>query len=156
VPERARTPHRGSRQLLPNRRRVGPIPLSVAAQHGNVSVAQHGAVDVVVVQLVGLGDQHKSRNPFPDRRGRKQVACQRGGATLVVVAAELVVGVVEPRGELDGLPVEVDARLGQQSDRIEHLVQVSDRAVLAVRLRPAGQQVLSQFLGQVRVDLNPC
>jgi hypothetical protein len=26
---------------------------------------------------------------------------------------------------------------------------VSDRVMLAVRLRPAGQQVLSQFLGQV-------
>jgi hypothetical protein len=50
---------------------------------------------------------------------------------------------VEPCGELDGLPVELDARLGQQPDRVEHLVQVSDRVMLAVRLGPAGQQVLS-------------
>jgi hypothetical protein len=56
---------------------------------------------------------------------------------------------MEPRRELNGLPVEVDAGLGQQSYRIEHLAQVSDRVMLAVRLRPAGQQVLPQFLGQV-------
>ena len=70
---------------------------------------------------------------------------------------------MEPRRELDGLPVEVDAGLGQQSDRIEHLVQVSDRVMLAVRLRPAGNRssrsssVKCAATSPVfhRVDLNP-
>jgi hypothetical protein len=57
---------------------------------------------------------------------------------------------VEPRGELQRFTVELDAGLGQPSDGVEHFVQVSDRVMLAVGLRPAGKQVLSQFLGQVR------
>ena len=36
-----------------------------------------------------------------------------------------------------------------RADRIQHLVQVADGVVLAVRLRPTGQQVLAQFLGQM-------
>ena len=76
----------------------------------------------------------------------------------------VVDGVVEPSGELDGFPVEHDAGVGQQCDRSEHLVQVSERVLPAMRLRPARQQVLSQFPGQVRgqisvlhrLDLNRC
>jgi len=85
----------------------------------------------------------------PDRRRRQQFARQVGGAVLVVVAADFVDGVVESRGELDRLTVELDARVRQQPDRVEHLVQVGDGVMLAVRLRPTSQQVLSQFLAQV-------
>jgi len=56
---------------------------------------------------------------------------------------------VEPRGELHRLTIELDTRVGQQSDSVEHLVQVSDGVMLAVGLRPSGQQVLAQFLGQM-------
>ena len=65
------------------------------------------------------------RNLFPDRRRRQQLPGQFGRA------------------------VELDALVGEDRDGVEHLVQVVHGVVSSVRLRPSGQQIVPQVLGEV-------
>ncbi|GAA3301984.1 hypothetical protein GCM10020295_46550 [Streptomyces cinereospinus] len=130
--------------LLADGGRVGGVHRRRRAEDRQVGVAQHLAVAVVVGRGVARGEPDQAGDLAGPRGGQAGLAerafGQPGGAFLVLGAVGEVDGVVEPGGEADQVGV-VGVPL-QRVDVVEDRGQVGQRVVVALRLLPAGDQVV--------------
>ncbi len=144
--------------LLPDPGRVRRVLLGPARQDRQIGVAQHLAVAVALGGGVRDGEpdqpgdlgHHRVRHP---RLGQRALG-QRGAALLVLAPVGPVHRVVEPGGEPYRLYVVGVG--GQGVDVVQDGPEVGGRVVPALRLGPAGEQVLGvrQRIGALRPG--PC
>ncbi|RKN17166.1 hypothetical protein D7147_21190 [Micromonospora musae] len=136
--------------VLPShRRRVPLVGRCGRGQHGEIGVAEQGAVGVPGVDQVPGGEQDQPAD-LGHRVGREpetgeQPDGQLGAVPLVRVATgpRVVDRVVAPRGQPD--QVRSYGERGVPVDHVQHRAEMVDGVVVPVRLPPPAQQLLPGF-----------
>jgi hypothetical protein len=131
------------RKILPDGSQITGVGSRIAAEYGQVRVAEEGSGVVSGLRSVVRRQPHQPRNLVHLGGGQPRLAepvlRQAGGPLFILAGDAPVDGVVEPGGQHDGARRTV--RLRQQVKRLQDGEEVGAAVIAAVLFTPAVQQV---------------